>query len=136
MSQTRKWQLVVITIALFLCSFSHFPLAARSNHSEYEKSSDSLTCRVLESHASAQPAATIIIFHQRDKQDQAQLSQLLQNNSGSTVEVQMGGTVWQSATVLRLKSCFGRGLLLLPPGAPAPKDGDTFLLRLPPHGNS
>jgi hypothetical protein len=43
--------------------------------------------------------------------------------------VQIGDGSWQRATVVRLKSCFGRGLLILPPGEPALKDGETFLLK-------
>jgi len=59
------------------------------------------------------------------------LSALLRQHSGVIVEVQISGGGWQSATVVRLKSCFGRGLLVLPPDAPMPKDGDTFFLRFP-----
>lgn len=88
-----------------------------------------VACRVLEAHASEQPAVTVVVFHQRDKQDQASLSSLLQQHSGERVDVQANGGKWQTATVVRLKSCFGRGLLLLPNGTVQLKDGDEFFLR-------
>lgn len=50
---------------------------------------------------------------------------------GATVEWQAGKAKWQTATVVRLKSCFGRGLLLVPTNSVAPKEGETFLLNFP-----
>jgi hypothetical protein len=88
-----------------------------------------IACRVLEVHASEQPAVTVVVFHHRDKQDQASLSSLLQQHSGERVDVKANGREWQAATVVRLKSCFGRGLLLSPNGALQLKDGDEFFLR-------
>jgi len=91
-----------------------------------------VACHVLEAHASAHPAVIAIIFHQRDKQDQARLASLLQHLAGESVELQTGDGKWANATVVRLKSCFGRGLLLLPADAPPMKDGGEFLLKCSP----
>jgi hypothetical protein len=88
-----------------------------------------VACRVLEAHSSEQPAVTVVVFHQGDKQDQAVLSSLLQQHSGERVDVEANGEKWQTASVVRLKSCFGRGLLLLPNGTLQLKDGDDFFLR-------
>jgi hypothetical protein len=94
-----------------------------------------IACRVLEAHASTHPAVIAVVFHQRDKADQARLASLLQHLAGESVELQTGEGEWKSATVVRLKSCFGRGLLLLPADAPPLKDGATFLLRFSPSGD-
>jgi hypothetical protein len=91
-----------------------------------------MNCRVLEMHVSDNPAVVTVIFHQRDKQDQAELASLLVTHSGENVQVQFGDGEWISGTVARLKSCFGRGLLFLPSGVPPIKERDTFILRFAP----
>ena len=91
-----------------------------------------MNCRVLETRASDNPAVVAVIFHQRDKQDQAELASLLVTRSGEKVQVQFSNGEWIEGTVARLKSCFGRGLLFLPPDVPAIKERDTFTLRFPP----
>jgi hypothetical protein len=90
-----------------------------------------VSCRVLESHTSAERGVTIVIFHQSAKEDQAGLSNLLKQNEGTTIEWKSGDEKWHPATVMRLKSCFGRGLLVVPTGSAAPKEGETFLLKFP-----
>jgi hypothetical protein len=90
---------------------------------------DVIACRVLESHASEHPAVIAIVFHQTNRADQQRLGALLENLATETVDMQTSDGLWQSVTVARLKSCFGRGLLLLPADSPAPKDGATFSLR-------
>ncbi len=86
-------------------------------------------CRVLESHVTAVPPVIAVVFHQRDAQDQPRFAALLKQNSGATVAVQMAQSPWVNGTVVRLKSCFGRGLLLLPPGSLAIKDGAAFRVK-------
>lgn len=95
-----------------------------------QANTEAIACRVLESHASENPAVTVAIFHQQNKDDQARVGEILRMHSGERVEIQIGGAAWMGATMFRLRSCFGRGLLLLPAGAPAMKDGSTFLLRV------
>ncbi len=91
---------------------------------------DTIDCRAMEVHAISAPTVTVVIFHQRDKQDQARLAAFLKQNSGAAVSVQAGGGDWSNATVFRMKSCFGRGLLILSAGALPMKDGATFRLKL------
>jgi hypothetical protein len=91
-----------------------------------------INCHALEMHASAQPAITIVVFNQRDKPDHVRLSDLLKENDGAAVELRTSDGKWHKATVARLRSCFGRGLLFLAGTADAPKDRDNFLLRFPP----
>ncbi|MGA3293658.1 MAG: hypothetical protein ABSE45_06705 [Candidatus Acidiferrales bacterium] len=96
-----------------------------------EPDSNTVDCRVLEAHASTTPPVIVIVFHQRDKQDQARFAALLRQNSGAEVAIRGGDAQWTNGTVVRMKTCFGRGLLLLPGGAPMMKEGVTFRLRFP-----
>lgn len=121
--QTR---LVVLLASLSICTFLAEARQAPASDNGV------VTCRVLEAHASTHPAVVAVVFHQRDKADQARLASLLQNLSAENVELQTPEGKWMNATVARLKSCFGRGLLLLPADAPPLKDGSTFTLRFSP----
>jgi hypothetical protein len=111
-------------------AFAAAPLAARQT-SSHPGAADSgaVECRVLEAHASAAPRVVVVIFHQRQKQDQPRLAALIKQNSGSTASVQLGSAAWTKVTVFRLRTCFGRGMLILPADAAAIKDGDTFHIR-------
>jgi hypothetical protein len=130
MKGTRRFLFSTTTVAFLLSLFAFFVIAGSKQIATHPEA-NLVQCRVLESHASKQPAAGFVVFHQRDKQDQPRLSTLLQQHSGTVVDLRADGGNWQSATVVRLKSCFGRGLLVLPSGAPMPEDGGTFLLRFP-----
>lgn len=90
-----------------------------------------VACRVLEVHTSVQPAVTVIVFHQRDQKDGTRLGSLLRQHSEASVEFQTADGTWHTATVARLKSCFGRGLLLFPSGGAPLAEGDKFLLKFP-----
>jgi len=131
MKGIRRYSISTIAVAFSLGLFAFLGVAAGSNQDATSAAANSVQCRVLESHVSKQPAAELVVFHQRDKPDQPRLSALLQQYSGKVVDVQINDGNWQSATVVRLKSCFGRGLLVFPPDAPMPEDDGTFLLRFP-----
>jgi hypothetical protein len=89
-----------------------------------------IACRALETHTDDALKVTVVVFHQRDEAQRSQLATLLHAHSGVMVEVQAGDGTWRRARLVRLKSCFGRGLLMLP--APAPfSDHAEFALRLP-----
>ncbi len=120
-----------LAVVVFAFAFAVPSLAARQTpaHPNVAADSDTVQCRVLEAHASAAPAVLVIIFHQQQKQDQPRLSALIKENSGSDAEVQSGGGAWTKSIVFRLRTCFGRGMLILPPGDKALKDGDTFRIR-------
>ncbi|HUK86045.1 MAG TPA: hypothetical protein VLT85_00145 [Terriglobales bacterium] len=90
-----------------------------------------VACRVLEVHHDAATGVTVALFHHQDAADQARLAELLRAHPEAAVEYQARDRAWRPAGLARLKSCFGRGLLILPPGSPALAPGDDFLLRFP-----
>ena len=89
-----------------------------------------IACRALETHTDDELKVTVVVFHQRDEGQRSQLAELLRGHSGQMVEVQAGDGSWRRARIVRLKSCFGRGLLILPAPAPFPERTE-FMLRLP-----
>lgn len=119
-------------LAVCVCTvaFAVPSLWARQSASRPNPASESIVqCRVLEAHASTLPAVLVVIFHQQEKKDQPRLSALIKANSGSDAEIQIGGATWTKAPMYRLRTCFGRGMLILAAGNAALKDGDTFRIR-------
>jgi len=129
-----KFALVIFSAVLSAPSGST-NVAHANSHFPGASSEDVVACRVLEAHSAASPAVTLVLFHQQEKQDQLRLASLLRRNSGSQVMVNSGSGDWKHATLIRLKSCFGRGLLLFPAGGETPEDGETFLLKFPSEKN-
>jgi hypothetical protein len=71
-----------------------------------------ITCRAMEVFVAEPLGTTAVIFHQSDKADGPRLGELLLAHSGEQVEFETPDGQRHSATVERVKSCFGRGLLL------------------------
>jgi hypothetical protein len=71
-----------------------------------------ITCRAMEVFVSQPLGVTAVIFHQSDKADGPRLGELLLAHTGEEVEFETSDGRWHQATVERVKSCFGRGLLL------------------------
>ncbi len=88
-----------------------------------------VACRVLEVHTSPELHVTLVLFHQQDEKERARLGTLLRRHSGASVEFQTADGAWHTASVLRLKSCFGRGLLLFSAGTAELREKEEFLLR-------
>ena len=126
-----KSQRSLLLAAIALC----VPLLAAAGQTGADDAS-TITCRVIEAHAGAHPAVVAVVFHQAQKADQPRLASLLLQHSGEEAEVQIGGETQAGVSVFRLKSCFGRGLLLLPANAPALKDGATFILKFSQAGDN
>lgn len=89
-----------------------------------------LACRVVEIHTDAQLKVAVILFHQADPSQRAELAQMLRDHSDEAVEIQNSQGGWQLAWMVRMKSCFGRGLLIMPTPAPV-SEHSQFLLRIP-----
>lgn len=88
-------------------------------------------CRVMEAAASAQFHVRLAIFHYRDAADRARLGELLRQNDGEAVQFQAGDGTWQNATVLRLKTCFGRGMLVFSTSALPLVAKQEIVIRFP-----
>jgi hypothetical protein len=91
-----------------------------------------VNCHALETHTNAQPAVIVVVFTQRDKPDHARLSDLLKESDSAAVELRTIDGKWHKATLVRLRTCFGRGMLFLAADSGAPHDREDFLLRFPP----
>jgi len=107
--------------------------AQQLQHRPVDQNPRVVACRVREAHVSRAPVAGLVVFSQRDKADAERFRTLLRSEQeGGAVEFQSSeGGAWQPASVVRLKSCFGRGLLILPAGETAPAEGSTILVRFP-----
>ena len=90
-----------------------------------------INCRVMEVFEEGKLGVRVIIFHQRDQADGPRLGALLLANSGKEMELEAAGGRRVRAAVFRVKSCFGRGLALIPAGQLKLSEHDEFTLRLP-----
>jgi hypothetical protein len=122
MPKRPRLALMLVAIALSVPPFA----SAR----DMDATGSTIECRVIEAHLGAHPAVLAVVFHQAEKTDQPRLASLLLQHSGEEASVRIGTDSHVAGTVFRLKSCFGRGLLLLPADAPPLKDGTTFVLEL------
>jgi hypothetical protein len=94
-------------------------------------SAETIACRVLEAHPSEHPRITLVIFRHRDPKERARMGGLLRERSGASVQFKKTEGQWRPATVLRLKSCFGRGALLIEGETAKLAEGDEFVLQFP-----
>ncbi len=92
---------------------------------------ETVACRVLEASTTERYGVTLIVFHHRDQNDSGRLGLLLRKYSGGSVEFQTPDGAWHPASVFRLKSCFGRGLLICQNTGEGPAEGGEFVLRFP-----
>ena len=90
---------------------------------------EAVNCQAMEVFESRAIGATAIIFHQRDKMDGAHLGELLLAHSGEEVEFETADGKRHPATVGRVKSCFGRGLLLFDSKEAKLAPKDDFVLH-------
>lgn len=116
---------VVCTVAFAVPSFARQAFS----HATATTEPAVVECTVLEAHASAAPAVLVVIFHQEQKKDQPRLAALIKVNSGSDADIQIGSAPWTRATIFRLRTCFGRGMMVLSPRGTELKDGETFRIR-------
>jgi len=73
-----------------------------------------VACRVMETFADVRLGVTAVLFHQQNKDEGPRLGELLSNHSGETMEIESAGGHRHLVTVFRVRSCFGRGVFLLP----------------------
>jgi hypothetical protein len=90
-----------------------------------------IICSVMEAFEEGRLGVRAIIFHQRNKADGPRLGALLLAHSGEVMELETTGGQHYRATVFRIKSAFGRGLVLVPTSRLKLGAHDEFTLRLP-----
>jgi hypothetical protein len=99
---------------------------------QFGNAAEAVACRAMEVHTDAVGRMTVVVFHHAEDASRGALAALLRAHSGDAVDVELDSLAsgkWRG-TVFRLRSCFGRGLLLLPASAPPLKEGAKFRLRL------
>ena len=90
-----------------------------------------IICRVMEAFEDGRLGVRAIIFHQRDKADGPRLGSLLLAHSGKEMELETTGGQHYRVTVFRVRSAFGRGLVLVPTSKLKLGEHDEFTLLLP-----
>jgi len=88
-----------------------------------------IACRVIESKSAPTLGVGLVIFHHAEAASRERVGRFLEEHDGTSVEFQTEGGEWQPATVFRLKSCFGRGLLVFPARRARLARGRMFLIR-------
>jgi len=86
-------------------------------------------CTVIEAFEEGKLGVRAIIFHQRDKADGPRLGSLLMAHSGQAMILETAAGQRYRATVFRVRSCFGRGLALVPTSKLKLGTHDVFTLR-------
>jgi hypothetical protein len=121
-----------VRIGALAALFLIWPILLAGQAPSHAPAADSaaIACRALETHTDDEQKVTAVVFHQRDEAQRAHLAALLREHSGEIVELQTRDGGWRRVRWFRLKSCFGRGLLLVPAPAPFPERAE-FVLRLP-----
>ena len=128
-----RWRVIMLVAFCCCLAFDSGTRAQQLQHRPAEQNPRVVACRVREAHTSLSPAAGLVIFSQRDKADAERLSGFLRSaQDGGAVEFEPEeGTDWRPASIVRLKSCFGRGLLIVPAGQALPVEGSVILVRFP-----
>lgn len=124
----------IVTIALvtiLVIPVSNPSHAARIQTTATKAGNTPIICSVMEAFEDGRLGVRAIVFHQRDMVDGPRLGSLLLTHSGQEMELETTGGRRCRATVFRLKSCFGRGLVLVSTNKFKLGQHDEFTLRLP-----
>ena len=90
-----------------------------------------IVCRALEVKTAEQMGVALVLFHQASRSDGPRLGELLRANDGAAVEFETSDGRSHTATLFRLGTCFGRGLLVFPAGSARLSRQEQFWLRFP-----
>ena len=127
----QRFSTTTLCTAILLIHFSALSPCASRQASVTTAGSGPINCRVMEAFEEAKLGVRAIIFHQRDKADGPRLGALLLAHTGEEMELQTAGGQSFRATVFRVKSAFGRGLVLIPVSNFRLAEHEEFILRLP-----
>ncbi len=105
-------------------------LGAQAQTPRPQDANGPIICTVMESFEEGKLGVLAIVFHQRDKADGPRLGSFLLAHSGEEVDWETARGQHYRATVFRVRSCFGRGLVLVPTNKLKLREHDEFTLRL------
>ena len=88
-----------------------------------------LPCRALEVKTDPKTSVTVVLFHQASKADGPALGEMLKSNDGANVEFFTSDGKPHAATVFRLDTCFGRGLLVFSSATAHLNSHEQFSIR-------
>jgi len=126
----RPSALVALAMVLVI-PFSGPSHAAQVQTPKIDAGNGPIICSVMEIFEEGKLGVRAIVFHQHDKADGPRLGALLLAHSGKEMELETTGGQRYRATVFRVKSAFGRGLVLVPTSQLILGEHDRFTLRLP-----
>ncbi len=92
-------------------------------------SQNTISCTVLEAHMIPNLGVSVAVFHQMSKDEASRFSALMKEHSDTSVQFRTADGSWHKASVARLKSAFGRGLLLFASGSADLKERDGFVVK-------
>jgi len=133
----REWSRVIrplqALLVVFTLSAASLRVSGRPAQPQVDPKAkdDAITCRAMEVFVAEHSGATAVIFHQRDKADGPRVGEFILAHSGEEAEFETADGQRHHATVFRVKSCFGRGLLLFPSSEGKLAENDDFVLRVP-----
>ena len=128
-------RLEITALALILLHpWSQLLLCSAAQAPKLPGADGAIACTVMEVFEDGKLGVRAIIFHQRDKANGPQLGALLLADSGKAMELETTRGQRYLASVFRVRSCFGRGLAIIPAGNPTLHERDAFILH-PPRGN-
>lgn len=122
-------------VSFFVIAGLVFPAVSLAQSHQNSMTRQTIACRVLEAEESTRYGVRLVIFHYRDDAERAKLGALLRKDDGATVEFQSPGGKWRPATVLRLRICFGRGLLVYRLSRAARRASPALARRAPANGS-
>jgi hypothetical protein len=127
-----QWKLQIVCGAtLGLGALLAFAAAAPQSAPPSATAGGAIVCRVLEAHTSEPEGVALVIFHQGEKSEGLRLGELLRAHDGARVEFETSDGRAHPATLFRLSTCFGRGLLVFPAGSAQLAKREQFWLKFP-----
>ena len=120
-----------LELAALVVTIAVFESAIAQNEPASSPVPTAIVCRALEVKTAERMGVALVLFHQASKSDGARLGELLKLNDGVTVEFETSDGRPHVATLFRLGTCFGRGLLVFPSGSARLARQEQFWLRFP-----
>jgi hypothetical protein len=93
--------------------------------------SETLLCSALEVKVAERMGVALVTFHQANRSEGPRLGELLRRSDGAPIEFETSDGRAHTATLFRLGTCFGRGLIVFPAESVHLTAGERFRLKYP-----